>query len=253
MLPAIISENLAKGAVRMAKKKTVVKKINSIQNFGSIEILCTDKTGTLTDDHIRVEECIDTAGNTSDEVLRYAYINSSSQNGLQNVIDFAIMDCAKEKSIDKAADNSYIKLDELAFDFNRRRMSVLVEENNTPTLITKGAFEEMLSISKYVEMNGKLLEIDNKIISTLRKKINQLNLEGMRVIAVAKRQLDKTSAKLDDETEMTLIGFLGFLDPPKETTKEALEALEYYGVNVKILTGDNELVLRKFVVKLDLK
>ena len=147
MLPAIISENLAKGAVRMAKKKTVVKKINSIQNFGSIEILCTDKTGTLTDDHIRVEECIDTAGNTSDEVLRYAYINSSSQNGLQNVIDFAIMDCAKEKSIDKAADNSYIKLDELAFDFNRRRMSVLVEENNTPTLITKGAFEEMLSIS----------------------------------------------------------------------------------------------------------
>lgn len=245
MLPAIISENLAKGAVKMAKKKTVVKKINSIQNFGSIEILCTDKTGTLTDDHIRVEECIDTAGNTSDEVLRYAYINSSSQNGLQNVIDFAIMDCAKEKSIDKAADNSFIKLDELAFDFNRRRMSVLVEENNTPTLITKGAFEEMLSISKYVEMNGKLLEIDNKIISTLRKKINQLNLEGMRVIAVAKRQIDKTSAKLDDETEMTLIGFLGFLDPPKETTKEALEALEYYGVNVKILTGDNELVTKK--------
>lgn len=245
MLPAIISENLAKGAVRMAKKKTVVKKISSIQNFGSIEILCTDKTGTLTDDHIRVEECIDAAGNDSNNVLRYAYINSTSQSGLQNVIDFAIMDCAKERSIDKEADKGYTKLDELAFDFNRRRMSVLIEEKNVPTLITKGAFEEMLSISKYVEINGKIQEIDNKIISTLRKKISQFNLEGMRVIAVAKRNIDKSTAKLDDEKEMTLVGFIGFLDPPKETTKEALDALEYYGVDVKILTGDNELVTKK--------
>ncbi|MGL5068787.1 MAG: magnesium-translocating P-type ATPase [Sarcina sp.] len=245
MLPAIISENLAKGAVKMAKKKTVVKKINSIQNFGSIEILCTDKTGTLTDDHIRVEECIDTAGNTSDEVLKYAYINSVSQNGLQNVIDFAIMDAAKDKNIDKTIENKFKKLDELAFDFTRRRMSVLIEENNESTLVTKGAFEEMLQISKFVEMNGEVVEINAGIISKLKKKIDQLNLEGMRVVALAKKQMSKTTAELDDESEMTLVGFLGFLDPPKETTKDAISALEYYGVNVKILTGDNELVTKK--------
>lgn len=244
MLPAIVAENLTKGALKMAKHKTVVKKIGAIQNFGSIEILCTDKTGTLTDDHIRVEECIDITGNTSNEVLTYAYLNSSKQDGLQNVIDFAIMDRAKELNIDKSADN-FKKLDELAFDFSRRRMSILVEENNTPMLITKGAFEEMLHISKYVEMNGQLLEIDSKIISNLKKRVDKLNLEGMRVIALAKKQLSKTSAALEDEAEMTLIGFLGFLDPPKETTKAALNALEYYGVDVKILTGDNELVTKK--------
>ena len=243
MLPAIISENLAKGAVKMAKKKTVVKKINSIQNFGSIEILCTDKTGTLTDDHIIVETCIDTLGNESDKVLKYANINSACQSGLQNTIDFAIIEKAKERKVDDI--KNIKKLDDLAFDFTRRRMSVLVEENNMPTLITKGAFEEMLSISKYVEMDGKLLEIDSKIIYDLKKKIDALNLEGMRVIAVAKRKMDKVSASLEDEKEMTLIGFLGFLDPPKESTKEALDALNYYGVNVKILTGDNELVTKK--------
>lgn len=245
MLPTIVAENLTKGALKMAKKKTVVKKIGSIQNFGSIEILCTDKTGTLTDDRIRVEECIDASGNASDEVLKYAYLNSAKQNGLQNVIDFAIMDSAKEKNIAKELEDNFKKLDDLAFDFNRRRMSVLVEENNTPLLITKGAFEEMLQVSKYIELNGETLEIDSKIIANLKKKVDKLNLGGMRVIAVAKRQLAKTSASLEDEAEMTLIGFLGFLDPPKETTKEALKSLAHYGVDVKILTGDNELVTKK--------
>ena len=245
MLPAIISENLAKGAVKMAKKKTVIKNISAIQTFGSIEILCTDKTGTLTDDHIIVEECIDILGNTSDEVLKYAYINSVNQSGLQNVIDFAIMDAAKEKNIDKEINNKYKKLDELAFDFNRRRMSVLIEDDNVATLVTKGAFEEMLQISKYVEVNGELVEKNEKIISDLKKKIERLNLEGMRVIALAKRKIDRNSVSLEDETEMTLIGFLGFLDPPKETTKDALDALAFYGVHVKILTGDNELVTKK--------
>ena len=245
MLPAIISENLAKGAVKMAKKKTVIKNISAIQTFGSIEILCTDKTGTLTDDHIIVEECIDILGNTSDEVLKYAYINSVNQSGLQNVIDFAIMDSAKEKNIDKEINNKYKKLDELAFDFNRRRMSVLIEDDNVATLVTKGAFEEMLQISKYVEVNGELVEKNEKIISDLKKKIERLNLEGMRVIALAKRKIDRNSVSLEDETEMTLIGFLGFLDPPKETTKDALDALAFYGVHVKILTGDNELVTKK--------
>ncbi|WP_297518559.1 magnesium-translocating P-type ATPase [uncultured Clostridium sp.] len=251
MLPAIISENLAKGAVKMAKKKTVVKKINSIQNFGSIEILCTDKTGTLTDDHIRVEECIDASGMNSEEVLKYAYINSVSQDGLQNVIDFAIMDRAKEKNIDKEMKDKYKKLDELAFDFTRRRMSVLIEEDNTSKLITKGAFEEMLHISKFIEINGEIVEKNEQIIADLKKKIDRLNLEGMRVIAIAKKTIDKKSANLEDESEMTLIGFLGFLDPPKETTKEALTALDYYGVQVKILTGDNELVTKKVCEQVD--
>ncbi|WP_297631967.1 magnesium-translocating P-type ATPase [uncultured Clostridium sp.] len=245
MLPAIVSENLAKGAVKMAKKKTVVKKISSIQNFGSLEILCTDKTGTLTDDHIKVEECIDISGNTSDTVLKYAYINSVSQNGLQNVIDFAIMDAAKEKNFHNTIKENIQKLDELAFDFSRRRMSVLINEDECHTLITKGAFEEMLQVSKYVELNGQLLEINDKIISNLKKKVDYLNSEGMRVIGLSTKKVSKDTLTLDDESEMTLIGFLGFLDPPKESTKEALDALAYYGVDVKILTGDNEIVTQK--------
>lgn len=245
MLPTIVSENLAKGAVRMAKKKTVVKKIGSIQNFGSLEILCTDKTGTLTEDHIKVEECMDISGNHSDRVLKYAYINSVSQNGLQNVIDFAIIEAANERNFDNTVKNKINKLDELAFDFNRRRMSVLINENDNNTLITKGAFEEMLQACKYVEINGEILEIDNKVIRNLKERVDYLNSEGMRVIGVAKRTLDKTSLTLKDESEMTLIGFIGFLDPPKESTKEALEALKNYGVDVKILTGDNEVVTQK--------
>lgn len=245
MLPAIVSENLAKGAVKMAKKKTVVKKISSIQNFGSLEILCTDKTGTLTDDHIRVEECVDILGNPSDTVLKYAYINSVSQSGFQNVIDFAIIDSANEKGFDKTVQSEINKLDELAFDFNRRRMSVLVNENNAPTLVTKGAFEEMLQVSKYVELNGKLLEINDKIVYELKKIVDSLNSEGMRVIGIAKKVLDKKSVIIEDESEMVLMGLMGFLDPPKETTKEALDALAYYGVDVKILTGDNEIVTQK--------
>lgn len=245
MLPAIVSENLAKGAVKMAKKKTVVKKISSIQNFGSLEILCTDKTGTLTDDHIRVEECIDVLGNTSDTVLKYAYINSVAQSGFQNVIDFAIIDSANEKGFDETVQTKINKLDELAFDFDRRRMSVLVNENDEPTLITKGAFEEMVQVSKYIEVDGKLVEINDKFLHELKKIVTSLNSEGMRVIGIAKKVLDKKSATISDESEMVLMGLIGFLDPPKESTKEALDALAYYGVDVKILTGDNEVVTQK--------
>ncbi|MGL5416211.1 MAG: magnesium-translocating P-type ATPase [Clostridium sp.] len=245
MLPAIVSENLAKGAVKMAKKKTVVKKISSIQNFGSLEILCTDKTGTLTDDHIEVEECIDISGNYSDTVLKYAYINSVSQNGLQNVIDFAIIEKAIEKNFDKTIKENINTLDEIDFDFTRRRMSVLISEGDSNLLITKGAFEEMIEVSKYIELNGKLIEIDDKVIHNLKKKVEYLNAEGMRVIGLSTKTLNKDTLTVDDESSMTLVGFLGFLDPPKETTKEALESLAFYGVDVKILTGDNEIVTQK--------
>lgn len=256
MLPTIVSENLAKGAVKMSKKKTVVKKISSIQNFGSMEILCTDKTGTLTDDKIKVEECININGETSDDVLRYAYINSYFQTGLQNVIDHAIMDLGDEKDFERKFRNSIKVVDEIAFDFTRRRMSVVIkEETGTAQLITKGALEEMLKASKFVEINGEVVELTEKLIRKLRKQVEEMNAQGMRVIGVAKKSDQDASKKfgVPDETDMTLIGFIGFLDPPKESTKEALEALAYYGVDVKILTGDNEIVTKKVCEQVGLK
>ncbi|MGL5575137.1 MAG: magnesium-translocating P-type ATPase [Sarcina sp.] len=248
MLPTIVSENLAKGAVKMSKKKTVVKKISAIQNFGSMEILCTDKTGTLTDDRIEVATHININGETCDNVLKYGYINSSLQSGLQNVIDFAIMNRAKEKNFDKDLSNIN-KVDEIAFDFTRRRMSVVIkdETTNKAKLITKGALEEMLCVSKYVEVDGQILEVNDKILSKIRKEARALNNEGMRVVGVAIKPDQDPSKRfgVEDESDMILVGFIGFLDPPKESTEEALKALAHYGVAVKILTGDNELVTRK--------
>ena len=255
MLPTIVSENLAKGAIKMSKKKTVVKKISAIQNFGSMEILCTDKTGTLTDDKIAVEAHININGETCDNVLKYGFINSSLQSGLQNVIDFAIMDLAKEKNFDKELQGKVNKVDEIAFDFTRRRMSVVIKDEFTDKakIITKGALEEMLSVSKYVEVDGQILEINDKILSKIRKEARALNNEGMRVIGVSiknDQDPEKRFAPVD-ESDMILVGFIGFLDPPKESTQEALKALAYYGVDVKILTGDNELVTRKVCEQLN--
>ncbi|MGL4451220.1 MAG: magnesium-translocating P-type ATPase [Sarcina sp.] len=249
MLPTIVSENLAKGAVKMSKKKTVVKKISAIQNFGSMEILCTDKTGTLTDDRIEVAAHININGETCDNVLKYGYINSSLQSGLQNVIDFAIMNLAKEKKFDEELQSKMNKIDEIAFDFNRRRMSMVIKDELTDRakIITKGALEEMLAVSKYVEVDGQILEINDKILSKIRKEARALNNEGMRVIGVSIKADQDPSKRfgVEDESDMILVGFIGFLDPPKESTEEALKALAHYGVDVKILTGDNELVTRK--------
>ncbi|MGL5635181.1 MAG: magnesium-translocating P-type ATPase [Sarcina sp.] len=249
MLPTIVSENLAKGAVKMSKKKTVVKKISSIQNFGSMEILCTDKTGTLTDDHIKVESYINVNGETCNEVLKYAYMNSSLQSGLQNVIDYAIIEEAEQQSFDDEIKEKITKIDDIGFDFTRRRMSVVVKENlsNKIEVITKGAYEEMLKVSKYAEINGQVVEIDAKILSKLQKEARKLNNEGMRVIGVARKDSNSEQERygVEDEFDMIFIGFMGFLDPPKASTKEALKALESYGVEVKILTGDNEVVTKK--------
>lgn len=248
MLPTIVSENLAKGAVMMAKKKTVVKKISAIQNIGSMEILCTDKTGTLTDDRIIVEHYMNIDGKDDDRVLKYGYLNSSMQSGLQNVIDHAIIEKGKEKEFNKLKDQ-YIHYDDIAFDFDRRRMSVIVndEESNDAQIITKGALEEMLVVSKYAEVNGKIVEITKNLEEKIRHEVKKLNSQGMRVIGVSRKGNQPKDKRfgVKDETEMTLIGFIGFLDPPKESAKEAIEALNYYGVDVKVLTGDNEIVTKK--------
>lgn len=248
MLPTIVSENLAKGAVMMAKKKTVVKKISAIQNIGSMEILCTDKTGTLTDDKIIVEHYMNIDGKDDNRVLKYGYLNSSMQSGLQNVIDHAIIEKGKEKEFNKL-ENQYTRYDDIAFDFNRRRMSVIVDDEETglAQIITKGALEEMLAVSKFAEVNGRVVEITKELEDKIRYEVKKLNAQGMRVIGVSRKGSQPKDKKfgVSDENEMTLIGFIGFLDPPKESAKAAIEALNYYGVDVKVLTGDNEIVTKK--------
>mgnify|MGYP003369399413 CR=1 FL=1 len=248
MLPTIVSANLAKGAVKMSKKKTVVKKLKSIQNFGAMDVLCTDKTGTLTEDKIIVEKHLNLNGEEDHRVLMYGYLNSSFQTGLKNLMDLAIIEFGKAQGF-KYLDAVFDKIDEIPFDFNRRRMSVILKgkEENQGRIITKGALEEMLSISKYVELNGHTYELTKerreKVLSTSKK----LNAEGMRVIGVAKKDNMPLSTDfgIKDESEMTLIGFIAFLDPPKESAKTAIKALNNYGVDVKILTGDNEIVTKK--------
>ncbi|MFR5266110.1 magnesium-translocating P-type ATPase [Clostridium sp.] len=248
MLPTIVSANLAKGAVKMSKKKTVVKKLKSIQNFGAMDVLCTDKTGTLTEDKIIVEKHLNLNGEEDHRVLMYGYLNSSFQTGLKNLMDLAIIEFGKAQGF-KDLDAVFDKIDEIPFDFNRRRMSVILKgkEENQGRIITKGALEEMLSISKYVELNGHTYELTKerreKVLSTSKK----LNAEGMRVIGVAKKDNMPLSTDfgIKDESEMTLIGFIAFLDPPKESAKTAIKALNNYGVDVKILTGDNEIVTKK--------
>lgn len=255
MLPTIVSANLAKGAVKMSKKKTVVKKLKSIQNFGAMDVLCTDKTGTLTEDKIIVEKHLNLNGEEDHRVLMYGYLNSSFQTGLKNLMDLAIIEFGEAQGF-KNLDAVFDKVDEIPFDFNRRRMSVVLKgkEEDQGRIITKGALEEMLSISKYVELNGHTYELTKerreKVLSTSKK----LNAEGMRVIGVAKK--DNMSLSTDfgvkDESEMTLIGFIAFLDPPKESAKAAIKALNNYGVDVKILTGDNEIVTKKVCAEVGL-
>lgn len=248
MLPTIVSANLAKGAVKMSKKKTVVKKLKSIQNFGAMDVLCTDKTGTLTEDKIIVERHLNLNGEEDNRVLLYGYLNSSFQTGLKNLMDLAIIEFGEKKGF-KNLNEAFDKIDEIPFDFNRRRMSVVLKEkeDNSAKIITKGALEEMLSISKYVELNGHTYELTDELAEKVLSKSKKLNAEGMRVIGVAKKSdMDpNTEFSINDESDMTLIGFLGFLDPPKESAKNAIKALNNYGVDVKILTGDNEIVTKK--------
>ncbi|CUP96972.1 magnesium-translocating P-type ATPase [Clostridium baratii] len=244
MLPMIVTTNLAKGAYAMAKRKTVVKKLDSIQNFGSMDILCTDKTGTLTQDKIILERHLDINGKTDDRVLRHGFLNSYYQTGLKNLMDLAIIDHAIKYGM-KELESKYVKVDEIPFDFSRKRMSVVLKDKNSKIqLITKGAIEEMLDISSYVEDDGKVLPLTKEIREKIIKTVNKLNSEGMRVIGIAQKTEEngREEFSVNDENDMVLMGYMGFLDPPKETTTKAIKALKDYGVGVKVLTGDNEAV-----------
>ena len=244
MLPMIVTTSLAKGAVAMSKKKVIIKNLNAIQNLGSIDILCTDKTGTLTQDKVVLEFHLNIQGEEDARVLRHAFLNSYYQTGLKNLIDLAIMQ--RQQELDgKQLEVSYRKVDEIPFDFNRRRMSVVVADKTGKTqLITKGAVEEMLSCCAYAEYNGGVAAITEEIKAFILQKSDELNADGMRVIAVAHKTNPAPVGQFSvaDERDMVLIGFLAFLDPPKSTTAQAIRALTEHGVRVKILTGDNEKV-----------
>lgn len=247
MLPMIVTSNLAKGAVALSKKKTVVKRLNSIQNFGSMDILCTDKTGTLTLDKIVVERHLDIHGNEDDRVLRHAYLNSFYQTSLKNLMDLAILEFGKEKSFN-LLEKQFVKVDEIPFDFSRRRMSVVLKnDEGKRQLITKGAVEEMLSICSLAEYQGQIVNLTDDIKLEVMTMIEKLNEDGMRVIAVAQKNdiPDENSFSVKDECDMVLMGYIGFLDPPKESAAPAIKALNEHGVEVKILTGDNEIVTKK--------
>jgi Mg2+-importing ATPase len=244
MLPMIVTTALAKGAVTMSRKKVIIKNLNAIQNLGSIDILCTDKTGTLTQDKVVLEYHLDIHGNENDRVLRHAFLNSYYQTGLKNLIDIAIINEQRRHS-DANLETAYTKVDEIPFDFNRRRMSVVVADHSGKTqLITKGAVEEMLECCVYAEYNGVVQPITGEIRSYVLKKTDELNAQGMRVIAVAHKTNPAPVGQFSvaDESDMVLLGFLAFLDPPKETAEGALNVLQNHGVAVKILTGDNENV-----------
>ena len=247
MLPMIVTANLAKGAVAMSKHKTVVKRLDSIQNFGAMDILCTDKTGTLTLDKIVVEKHLDIHGNEDDRVLRHAYLNSYYQTGLRNLMDRAILEFADKKNFHDLKD-IYTKVDEIPFDFIRRRMSVVLQNGEGKRqLITKGAIEEMLSICTWAEYKGEVVSLTEEIKDEVMDMVEKLNEEGMRVIAVAQKNNipDENTFGVKDEKNMVLMGYIGFLDPPKETAASAIKALHEHGVKVKILTGDNETVTKK--------
>ena len=240
LLPVILSSSLSKGAVRMSKKKTIVKKLDSIQNFGAMNILCTDKTGTLTEDKIVLEKYLDTDGNEDISILKQAFLNSYFQTGLKGNIDEAIIKRALQNDLSYLTEE-YKKLDEIPFDFTRRRLSIVVSNGQDTKIITKGAVEEILNISTSIEKNGENFQITKEIKENIRKKVKALNEEGLRVLAICKKT-DIANIKnfsVQDEKNKTLIGFVGFLDPPKESARESIEKLNNAGIRVIVLTGDN--------------
>ncbi|UUD34895.1 magnesium-translocating P-type ATPase [Mycoplasmopsis caviae] len=252
MLPMIITSTLAKGAMSMSKKRTIVKSLNSIQNFGAMDVFCTDKTGTLTLDQVVLERHLDVRGLENLKVLKYGFLNSYYQTGLKNLLDISIINKTDELSdIEnelRSLENIYKKVDEIPFDFVRKRMSVVVKsiKSGKTQLITKGAVEEILSICSKLEYNDEVVDLDDKMIQKVLMQVDKLNDQGMRVIAVARKSNPGQVGKfgVGDEKDMILIGYLAFLDPPKESTKSAIENLHNLGVDVKILTGDNARVTK---------
>ncbi|WP_229517615.1 magnesium-translocating P-type ATPase [Paraburkholderia terrae] len=247
MLPMIVTVNLAKGAMEMSRKKVIVKRLNAIQNFGALDVLCTDKTGTLTQDKIILKRHLDIHGNESDRVLEYAYLNSAHQSGLKNLLDVAVLKHVELHEQLKAHEN-YIKIDEMPFDFERRRMSVvLARDDGAHIVISKGAVEEMFSVCTRFAIDGNTGALDESHYVATKEITDALNADGFRVVAVAYKEIppEQTIYSVADECGMTLLGFIAFLDPPKETAAAALAALKASGVQVKILTGDNDRVTRK--------
>jgi len=238
MLPMVVTSTLAKGAVVLSRKKVIVKRLDAIQNFGAMDVLCTDKTGTLTQDKIVLERHTDIFGAPCDEVLRYAFLNSHYQTGLKNLLDRAVLEHAKFST------SGWRKLDEIPFDFERRRMSVVVEGNGQATLICKGAVEEILSVCSQVTVDGHAVTLDEAHLRSVRRQVGELNQQGLRVVAVAVKTVSaaQTAFSREDERELCLAGYIAFLDPPKESTAPALAALAKSGVAVKVLTGDSELI-----------
>jgi len=247
MLPMIVTVNLAKGALAMSRVKVIVKRLNAIQNLGAMDVLCTDKTGTLTQDRIILKRHLDLHGNESERVLQYAWLNSHFQSGLKNLLDVAVLEHVElHKTL--GIDQGYAKVDEVPFDFSRRRMSVVV---STPAgkhvLICKGAVEEIFAVCDNYAIDDEVGRLDSGHFEAAQEETLELNEDGFRVVAVAYKELDSSQAVYSaaDERELTLLGYIAFLDPPKDSARAAIAALEGKGVAVKILTGDNEVVTRK--------
>lgn len=247
MLPMIVTANLAKGSLNMAKKQVIVKKLNAIQNLGAMDILCTDKTGTLTENRVVLMLYLDAAGKENNHVLSLAYLNSYFQTGLKNLMDLAI--AAKKEELHETAEKDlYHKIDEIPFDFARRRMSVIVrKEDNGDILICKGAVEEILRLCTQVEENGKVMPITDHVRMEVAALTKRMNEEGLRVIAIAYKLIEskKQFYKIADENELVLVGYIGFLDPPKASAKKAIHILAQHGITVKVITGDNEIVTNR--------
>ena len=245
LLPVILSSSLSKGAVKMSKKKTIVKKLDSIESFGGMNILCTDKTGTLTEDKIVLEKYLDINGNEDLRVLKHAFLNSYFQTGLRDNIDEAVVKRALSNEMSEYIDK-YKLVDEIPFDFTRRRLSVIVSDGTKKQMITKGAVEEILELCTMVDYKGQVSPITNKIKENIKQISKKLNKDGLRVIAVCQKNnlRDTTIFDVNDEKDMVLLGFIGFLDPPKESAKVAIEKLNKSGIRVIVLTGDNAEVTR---------
>ena len=254
LLPVILSTSLSKGALKMSKKKTIVKKLDSIQSFGAMNVLCTDKTGTLTEDKIVLEKYLDVTGNVDLNVLRYTFLNSYFQTGLKSNIDEAVIKHVEEKGMSELI-LQYKKVDEIPFDFARRRLTVVVNDGKETQFITKGAVEEILSISTMFEYQGKVSPITSAIKENINKFTKELNKQGLRVVAICRKEIAEVPDHfaVADEKNMILIGFIGFLDPPKESAKSSIEQLNKNGIRVVVLTGDNAEITKCICEKVNIK
>ncbi len=255
MLPMIVTVNLAKGAIAMSRSKVIVKRLNAIQNLGAMDVLCTDKTGTLTQDRIILKRYLDMHGEVSERVLQYAFLNSHFQSGLRNLLDNAVLSHVELHKM-FGLDSGYSKVDEVPFDFSRRRLSVVVRQNDgRHILICKGAVEEIFAVCTHYIVDGEIGQLDASHFAVAQQETIALNSDGFRVVAVAYKAMEvaKPSYSVGDEADLTLLGYIAFLDPPKESARAAIAALAERGVKVKILTGDNEVITRKICREVNLE